>query len=135
MSILTDLMEKKITWHVAETEAEQWASNIVAHDPALSAAAGTILSDVKQAASNAITLADTALGQWIVPASKGVEVALETFLAGATKGVSVPFNSFVSDGIDAAVAAAVAEAHAWGLRTKARLAAPPVTAVPIAPHE
>lgn len=122
MSILTDALEGKITFNQAATEAEQWAQKLISHDPTLTAAAGTILTDVKQAASTAVGLVDTYVGTAVLPAAKGVEVALDAALAEISKGVSIPFNGFVNDGIDTMANAIVAEAHAWALRTKAQLA-------------
>lgn len=121
MSILTDLAEGKINFHVASQEVGQWAQNLVAHDPTLTAAAGAIVSDLKQAASNAVGLADTALGAFIVPAAKTVEATLDGVLAAATRGASIPFNAFVNDGIDQIAAAIKAEADAWSLKAKAAL--------------
>ena len=124
MSILTDLAEGKITFPTAATEAESWASKLITSDPTLSTAASGVLSDVKQAASDAVGMADTAIGTAILPAAKGVEVALDAALATVTKGVSIPFNGFVNDGIDQMAAAIKAEADAWALKAKAALAAP-----------
>lgn len=138
MSILTDLIEGKITFGQAAAEAGQWASNLVSHDSTLSGAAGAVLSDVKQAASNAVDMADTALGGYILPAAKGVEGLLETALAGATGGVSVPFNPLISDGIDRIANAVKAEADAWSLKAKGQLAAPAAAPAPqsqVAPAE
>lgn len=124
MSILTDLLSKKITFAQAATEAGAWASSLVAKDPILTAAAGAILSDVKQAASNAVMAADTMVGAAILPAAQGVEVALDGALASLTKGASIPFNGFINDGIDQMANAIKAEADAWALKAKAALAAP-----------
>lgn len=124
MSILSELLERKITFSQAASQAAQWASNLIAHDPILSNAAGTVLTDVKQAASNAIDMADTAIGVAILPAAKGVEASLDAALASITKGASIPFNGFVNDGIDKMAAAIKAEADAWALKAKAALATP-----------
>lgn len=124
MSILTDLIEKKITFSQAASQALSWGQNLIAHDPALTAMAGAVTSDIKQAASNAVVLADTYVGAAILPAAKGVEVALDAALASVTKGASIPFNGFVNDGIDQMAAAIKAEADAWALKAKASLAAP-----------
>jgi hypothetical protein len=124
MSILTDLIEKKITFSQAAAAALAWAQALISHDPALTSAAGAVVSDVKQAASNAVGLADTYVGAAILPAAKGVEVALDAALASVTKGASIPFNGFVNDGIDQMAAAIKAEADAWALKAKAALAQP-----------
>ena len=133
MSILTALLEHKITWDQAKTEAEQWAENLVAHDSTLTATTGALLSDVKQAASNAIDMADTALGAVIGPAATATETALDAALAAATKGVSTPFNIFINDGIDRIAGAIKAEADAWSLKAKAQLASTAPAAAPASP--
>lgn len=135
MSILSDLAHGHITFHQAAAQAEQWASQVVSHDPILAATASTLLADVKQAASDAVGLADSALGQFIIPAAGTVEVALDAALAKATGGLSIPFNHFTSDGIDKFAAAIKAEADAWTLKVKAALAsqAPAAPAVPVTP--
>lgn len=125
MSILTDLLAKRITFAQAAAEAANWAQKLVASDPALTAAAGAVLSDVKQAASNAIDMADTWVGQHVGPMTAAIETAADAALAAATGGKSVPFNGFVNDGIDRMVQAGKAELDAWALKAKAGLAAPP----------
>jgi hypothetical protein len=122
MSILTDLLEKKVTFAQAAASALAWAQALIAHDPALTEMAGAVVSDVKQAASTAVVMADSYVGQAILPAAKGVEVALDAALASVTKGASIPFNGFVNDGIDQMAAALKAEADAWALKAKAALA-------------
>ena len=125
MSILTALLEHKITWDQAKTEAESWASHLVGADPTLTATVGAVLSDVKQAASNAIDMADSALAVWIGPAATATETALEAALAGVTKGASLPFNPLITDGIDRIANAIKAEADTWALKAKATLAGAP----------
>lgn len=122
MSILSQLAEGKITFSQAASQVEAWASGIVKKDPTLTAAVGQIVTDTKQAASDAVGMADTALGTWIIPASKGVETLLDTALAGATGGATVGFNPFINDGIDTIAAAIKAEADSWTLKAKAALA-------------
>lgn len=124
MSILTDLLHGKITFSQAASEAEQWASHIVSADPTLATAAGAILSDVKQAASNAVSMADGAVGTAVGPLAVTIETGLDAALATVTHGASVPFNGFVNDGIDRMAAAIKAEADTWALKAKSALAAP-----------
>lgn len=124
MSILSDLLNKKITFTQAATEAGTWASQLVARDPTLTAATGAVLSDVKQAASNAIDMADTWIGQHVGPMTVAIETAADAALASATGGASIPFNGFVNDGIDRMVQAGKAELDAWALKAKASLAQP-----------
>ena len=122
MSDLTDLIEKKVTFPQIVAKYEAMASALISHDQVLSNAASAILVDVKQAASNAVDMADTYVGNAVLPAAKQVEVALDAALASITKGVSIPFNGFVNDGIDKMAAAIKAEADAWSLKAKAALA-------------
>jgi hypothetical protein len=123
MSILTDLIEHKTTWKEAATQVENWVTSVLNHDQTLAATIQAVESDVKQAASNAVDMADSALGAYIGPAAKAAEAALEGALAAATRGVSLPFNPFITDGIDKIAAAVKAEADAWALKAKATLAA------------
>lgn len=124
MSILTDVLSGKITFSQAAAEAAAWAQKIVACDPTLTATAGAVLSDVKQAASNAVDMADTWVGQHVAPMTAAIETAADAALAAATGGKSIPFNGFVNDGIDRMVQAGKAELDAWALKAKATLAAP-----------
>ena len=128
MSILSELIEGKITFSQAAAEAAAWADALISPDPTLQASTTAVLSDVKQAASNAVEMADSALAAFILPAAKTVETALDTALAGATGGVSVGFNVFINDGVDQIAGAIKAEADAWALKAKAALAAPAATA-------
>lgn len=124
MSILTKLLHGEITFSEAISEAAGWAQGVVASDPVFTQAAGDALSAIKQAASDAVTIADSALVPHLAPAADAVEAALETALAGATGGLSVPFNPLIDAGIDRIAGIAKNAADAWALQTKARLAAP-----------
>lgn len=126
MSILTDLRAGKITWSEASSEIVQCGEKIIAGDPTLTNAVGAVVSNIKQAASDAITDADSAFVKFIGPATATLEVGLDAALAGYTKGVSLTFNPLINDTIDKIEAAAVAEANAWALKAKAALA--PTTA-------
>lgn len=123
MSILTELLHGKITFSQAKTEAETWAQQLTAKDPTLAAAVSETLSVVKQGASDAIMLADSALGAHIVPATEAVEAALNAALAGATGGLSVPFNPIMDAAIENFAGVVKKAADAWALQAKANLAA------------
>lgn len=123
MSILSDLLHKRITFRQAADEASGWAQTLAAKDPALTQAAGDVLSIIKQGASDAIMLADTALGPHILPAADAVELALEAALAKATGGLSVPFNPIIDSAIDQMAGVVKKAADAWALSAKAKLAA------------
>jgi hypothetical protein len=124
MSILNDLLKGKITFKTAATEAATWVSQIVGRDANLAGAMGTVLSDLKQGASNAVALAETDLGGYIASVTSPLETALEAMLAKATGGASLPFNPLITHSIDTIAAAVKAEVDAWATKTKAGLAAP-----------
>lgn len=130
MSILTELLHGKITFTQAATQAEAWASKVSGGNPVLTAIEGAVLSNVKQAASNAVDLAEGELGKLLAGASGQVEAALDGLLASATGGLSTPFNPLINHGIDTIANAIKAEADAWALRVKASLASPVTTAPP-----
>lgn len=126
MSIITELLHGKITFTQAAAKAGQWASVLVSHDPALTAAAGEALVIVKQGASDAVMLGSTALAEHLAPMADTVEAALELALAKVTGGVSVPFNPLIDAGIDNIAGVAAKAIQAWALETKAALAQPAV---------
>lgn len=128
MSILTDLFEGKITFSQAATKAEAWASSIVSKDPALTALTGDALSAVKQAASNAVMLADTELGQHAGAITTAVQTSLDAAFAAATGGASVPFAPIINSGVAQLVAAAKSAADAWALELQGKLATPSLPA-------
>lgn len=122
MSILSELRKGNITWSQAESQVVAWGEKIIAGDPTLTNAVGAVVSDIKQAASNAIGDADAAFVAFIGPATQGLEGALDTALAGYTHGFSLVLNPLINDTIDKIEAAAVAEANTWALKAKAALA-------------
>ena len=122
MSILSDLLHKRITFSQAASEAAAWAQSLITHDASLTNSAGAILSDVKQGASNAVEAADSALASHYDAIVTGTEAVLEGALAKATGGASVAFNPFISDGISRFAAAARSQVDAWELQAKAKLA-------------
>lgn len=126
MSYFSDLTHGRITFSQFVTKSAGWAQALTAKDATLAAAAGAALSIVKQGASDAIMIADTALGAHILPAADAVEAALDAALAGATGGVSVPFNPIIDSAIDQMAGVVKKAADAWALQAKAKLAAPPV---------
>jgi hypothetical protein len=126
LSILSDLIEGKITFSTAASDIVQWAEKLISNDPAVTNAAASLVTDAKQAASDAITIGESALGPVILPASKALETALETALASATKGLSVGFNPLISSGIDTIANALQSQIATWALEAKASLATAPV---------
>lgn len=125
MSILTDLLAKKITFSQATAEASAWVSHVFANDQVASAAAAVVLSDLKQAASNAVDLADKALGAVIAPATIAIETAANAAIAQAVGPVGAGLLTPAADhAIETIAAALKAEVDAAALKAKAALAAP-----------
>lgn len=122
MSILSDLLHGKITFGTAEQEIEQWMEGIVKNDPAMTAAAGAIGSDLKQAASNAIALADTALGALIAPATTVVETAVNGLITSAIGPGAVVLTPAVDSAITTMTNALKAEIDAAATKARAALA-------------
>lgn len=127
MSILTEVLEKKITPSQGVDDALKWAEAIITHSPDLTASVNTAVADVKHAASNALDLADTDIGAAVSAIVPALETSLDAELAKLTGGATVPFNKFINDGADRLVAAVHAELDAYILKWKASLATPPAS--------
>ena len=125
MSILTQVLEKKITPIQGVEQALHWAQALIAHSPDMSASIDTVTADLKHAASNALDLAETDIGASIAAIVPAIEIALDAELARLTGGASVPFNKFINAGVDRLGAALHAEIDAHLLKYKASLTAPP----------
>lgn len=125
MSILTDVLKKKITPFQGVEQALHWAQALIAHSPDMSASIDTVTADFKRAASNALDLAETDIGASIAAIVPAIESALDAELAILTGGKSVPFNKFINAGVDRLGAALHAEIDAYLLKYKASLTAPP----------
>lgn len=125
MSIISDALKGKISWITAAHDIVAWGEKLIAGNPAASAFVTQAVSAGKQFASDAISVADQEIAQYLHPVTDATTVALEAGLAAVTKGASVPFNPAISSVIDRLSASSQASAHLWALETKARLAAPP----------
>jgi len=127
MSITSQLFKKQITFNQAVGEFGDWLSKLLPHDPALSAASAAVLSDFKQAASNAVDMAEGSMANYLGPVVDTVGTTFEAMLAKVTNGATIPLNPLITDGIDRAEAALIAEIKAVSVKTKAALAslAPP----------
>ena len=133
MSILSQLFEHKITFSQAITEGESWFNNILTHAPAVvQADVAQALSDFKQAASNAIALADTSLGPILAVATTAIEAAANTALTSATAGAAAPLIPIVDSGISQVVNALHAEIDAVAAQVRAKIATPASPAAPAA---
>lgn len=102
MSIFSDAANGKITFSTAVAEIGQWVSKWVSSDPTALAVAGQVESDLKQAASNAVAIADTALGTLIATAGISVETAANTLI---TKSIG-PGAVLLTPAVDAAITTA-----------------------------
>lgn len=132
MSIFSQLVKKQITFSQAVTQTAAWATKTVTSDPVLLAAEGQAVSVLKQRASDALGLADTAIGVHLGEAVSAVENAADTFLLKITGGVASPDVPVVNAGIEnsanilkAAIDAKVMEWKAKLTPTVATSATPP----------
>lgn len=128
MAILTDALKGKITWATAAGQIVAWGEKIIGMNPAATQLVGAAVADAKQFASDAITLADDELGQYIAPATLAAEAALEAALEALTKGASLPFNPLITSGIDRFATAVKNAADLWALQAKASLNGSPSSA-------
>lgn len=130
MSILTNLLEGKITWGQAVTQIESDIASVASKSQAGALVLSGLESIVKQGASDAITIGQTAAADYLGPLSKAAELALDAALTTATKGIATPFTPLVNSGIDQIVNFAQAEINAWSLKAKAALTAVPTPSAP-----
>lgn len=125
MSILSDLMSKRITFSQAAAEVVQWGEKLIASDPTLTNAVGVVVSDAKQAASNAVALAGGALAQVILPGAAAVEAATNAAILKAIGPLgAAALTPGVDNAIETVAAALKAEIDAAVLNAKAQLAKP-----------
>ncbi|HEY5006641.1 MAG TPA: hypothetical protein VII42_01470, partial [Caulobacteraceae bacterium] len=103
MSILSQLFAGKISFDQAVAQGEQWFSTLLSKaPPGVQALASQGLSDFKQAASNAVALADTDLGPIMAAGVTVVEGAASTAL---TAAFGAPAATQLTPGVDAGIAA------------------------------
>ena len=106
MSILSQLVDKKITWTTAIQETGQWFQKLGASaPPQVLADLGQAESSLKQGLSNAIALGDTALGPLLTNAAGPIEVAVTGFLDAVSHGVNLPFSPAEDAGISLGIQA------------------------------
>ncbi|MGZ5183591.1 MAG: hypothetical protein ACXWCO_00665 [Caldimonas sp.] len=127
MSILSQLLNRKITFDQAVQEAAQWFDALLAHAPApIQQGVSQALSDFKQAAGNAVALADTALGPILATANLAVNVAVNTAINTAVgPAAGGQLTPAVDAGIDSIVNALHAEIDAVAAAVRAKLVTPP----------
>lgn len=130
MSIFSQLIGGKITFSQAASQFLAWAERLISHDAVFTQAASDALSIVKQRASDALTLGDTALSSHANELATVVETAMDKALAAATGGLSTPLNPLIDAGVDQLMNLVVGVAHAKALEFKASLVAGPSPAPP-----
>ncbi len=126
MSILSTIRAGLAKFHDAATAIEHTAEAVYAKLPAaFHPAVDAVVSDIKQAASDAVTAADKAEGPAITSAATLVESAAEAAL---TRYLGNPAEQMLSgplsDAVDRVRDALIAELHLVALNFKAKLATP-----------
>ena len=133
MSILSDLLEGKITFAQAVTEGETWFGKLLTNSPpSVQAGVAQAESDFKQAASNAVALADTAVAPLLATATVAVNTAVNGALVAATGGAAAPLTPLVDAGIDSIINALHAEIDAVAAQFRASLGAATPSPTPAA---
>lgn len=131
MSILNDLLKKRITFGQAATQIEAWGAQVVHNllsDPTVVATTGAVLSDLKQAASDALSLGDSLAGPIIAAEAQAIEAAADAVFK-AYFGQLAPFASKAThDSVDRIAAGLTALIHVKVLEYKASMPAAPVAA-------
>jgi hypothetical protein len=123
MSILSELNSGKITLEQAWQQAEAWGAAIIAKAPAsVQTAVNATVSDVKQAASDAVSAADTLAGPIIDTAAQAAGSAF----AAAASAYLGPLGGVVTpaalDAIDKIRDGVKAELDTLALQLKSQLA-------------
>jgi hypothetical protein len=123
MSIISQLLAGKITWTQAVTEIDSWAEGLFAKtSPEFHTAIAAAVTDVKQGASDAISLADTLAGPLITTAAAAAgtafTVAVNTYLGPAASAAVSPS---AVDAIDKIRDGVIAELNTLALQAKAAL--------------
>lgn len=123
-SIITKILTGAETvWDAIETEITNDWNKVKSALPASSQSGATaILSDLKQAASDAITTAAGAEAVYAPTLAKGIETVADNALAALLGGFSVPLIPVTNAGIDKLVDTGTATFQAWALKAKASLA-------------
>lgn len=135
MSIISDALKGKITWAQATQEIGNWFAQIghrVMSDPTASQAANDLQTIVKQGASDALGLADTAISDHLGEATSAVESAADAFVLKVTGGLALPAVPLLNAGIEKSFSILHAALHAKELEWKAKLQ-PASPAQPVQP--
>jgi hypothetical protein len=124
MSIFSDLLHGKITFSQAISETTVWAG----HLPGAGQAGTNVVGDLKQAASDAVSFADSAAGTIIGDGVVALELAAAAMFA-KLGPIGSALTPLADAGIDQAAGILAATIHAEAAKAKAALApAPQATA-------
>jgi hypothetical protein len=130
MSILSQLLTGKMTFSQAVSQSEAWFSTLISKaPPAVQVAAASALSDFKQAASDAVTMADTALGPILSVGVLAIEGATTTALVAAVGPASgTELSAVVDAGITAIANGFHAQVDAEVAQFRASIVSTPLVA-------
>lgn len=109
------------------TAAEAFIDGLIqdaAKIPVLAPLIAAIEPGLKQAASDAVSMADTAFVDAAQPLAAATELALDAAYAKYAGPVAPIASAASHDVIDKVAAAAIAQANLWALQAKAALATP-----------
>lgn len=122
-SIITQIWNGAVKdFDAAEAWINQQVQRIEAVFPASTATINAIGSDIKQAASDAIGMADSALNNVAPGVTTAIEAAADGALTHYTGGLAIPLVPLTNDGISQIESLIVSTANAWALKAKAALA-------------
>ncbi len=130
MSILSQLFAGKITFSQAVAQGEQWFATLLGKaPPGVQATASQGLSAFKQAASNAVALADTDLGPILAAGVSTVEGAANAALSAAFgPAAAMALTPGVDAGITSITDALHAEIDAVAVQYRASIVGAPAAA-------
>lgn len=122
-SIIVQIWGKVVTdFDAAETWINTQVAKVEAAFPGAATTINAIGSDLKQAASDAIGQADSALNTVAPTVTSAVEVAADAALTKYTGGLALPLVGLTNDAIEKIEALVVSTANSWALQAKATLA-------------
>lgn len=138
MSILSDLLNRKITFSQAATQIESWGVSIVrnlANDPTVIATTGAVVSDLKQAASDALSIADNFAGPILASEAAMIEASADAVFKAYFGPYAVIASKATHDSVDRIAAGLAALIHSKALEYKASMQSSvtpgaPVTVIP-----
>jgi hypothetical protein len=122
-SIITQIWNAEVKdFDEAEAWIDQQIAKVEAVFPSATATINAVSSDLKQAASDAIGDADTALNT-IAPAfTTAVEAGADAALTKYTGGLALPLVGLTNDAIQKVVALGTSTLNSWALKVQAALA-------------